>query len=156
MNGLMQCNKPRAKINYRILEAKLVREIPRAERVEGLPPEEQDRIASTLLLETVVIDVDGLTEEDGTTPLKYTKDLGLQLLFDPDCKVFTAGCPAGRAALSSESLLAPTHTGTQRLSMSLSAHRAHRDSNFAPAADPETSLVARKQTRQRRNSCLAS
>jgi hypothetical protein len=28
-------------------------------RVEGLSPEEQDRIASTLLLETVVIDVDG-------------------------------------------------------------------------------------------------
>jgi hypothetical protein len=111
MNGLMQCNKPRAKINYRILEAKLVREIPRTERVEGLSPEEQDRIASTLLLETVVIDVDGLTEEDGTTPLKYTKDLGLQLLFDPDCKVFTAGCAYAASVVAQRKKAAETTEG---------------------------------------------
>lgn len=77
--------------DYRILEGKLVREIPRTERVEGVAPADQDRIAGRLLLETVVIDVDGLTEEDGKTPLKYTKELGAQLLLDPDFKVFQAG-----------------------------------------------------------------
>jgi hypothetical protein len=59
--------------DYRILEAKLVREIPRGERVEGVAPADQDRIAGRLLLETVVIDVEGLTEDDGTTPIPYTK-----------------------------------------------------------------------------------
>lgn len=78
--------------DYRILEAKLVREIPRAERAEGISPEDQDRIAATLLLETVVIDVDGFTEDDGTTAIKYTKDVGRAWLFDPDFKVFQAGC----------------------------------------------------------------
>src|SRR5215471_18762872 len=46
--------------DYRALEAKLVREIPRAERIEGVSPKEQDRIAGQLLLETVVLDVEGL------------------------------------------------------------------------------------------------
>jgi hypothetical protein len=43
--------------DYRALEAKLVREIPRAERIEGVSPKEQDRIAGQLLLQTVVLDV---------------------------------------------------------------------------------------------------
>jgi hypothetical protein len=80
-------------------------------RVEGLSPEEQDRIASTLLLETVVIDVDGLIEEVGTTPLKYTKDLGLQLLFDPDCKVFTAGCAYAGSVVAQRKKAAETNEG---------------------------------------------
>src|SRR6185503_16651078 len=62
--------------DYRILEGKLVREIPRGDRVEGVAPGDQDRIAGRLLLETVVIDVEGLTEDDGKTPIKYTRELG--------------------------------------------------------------------------------
>jgi hypothetical protein len=77
--------------DYRILEAKLVREIPRADRAEGVSPADQDRIAGTLLLETVVLDVFGLTEDDGTTPITYRKELGRQLLLNPDFKVFQAG-----------------------------------------------------------------
>jgi hypothetical protein len=77
--------------DYRILEAKLVREIPRTERAEGVLPADQDRIAGTLLLETVVLDVQGVTEDDGTTPIRYSKELGRQLLLDPDFKVFQAG-----------------------------------------------------------------
>src|SRR5262252_734052 len=45
--------------DYRALEAKLVREIPRAERIEGVSPKEQDRIAGQLLLQTVVLNVEG-------------------------------------------------------------------------------------------------
>jgi hypothetical protein len=48
--------------DYRALEAKLVREIPRAERIEGASPKEQDRIACQLLLQTVVLDVAGLEQ----------------------------------------------------------------------------------------------
>lgn len=78
--------------DYRILEAKLVRQMPSADRVEGLTPEDQDRIAGTLLLETVVIDVEGLTEDDEVTPVKYTKEIGAVMLLDNDFKVFRAGC----------------------------------------------------------------
>jgi hypothetical protein len=74
-----------------VLEAKLVREIPRADRLEGLKPADQDRIMGTLLLETVVIDVEGLTEDDGKTPVTYTRELGQQLLLDQDYRVFRAG-----------------------------------------------------------------
>jgi hypothetical protein len=77
--------------DYRVLEAKLVREIPRADRLEGLKPADQDRIMGTLLLETVVIDVEGLTEDDGKTPVTYTRELGQQLLLDQDYRVFRAG-----------------------------------------------------------------
>lgn len=78
-------------VDYRILEGKMVREIPRSQRAEGVSPEDQDRIAGKLLLETVVLDVDGLTEDDGVTPIKYTKEVGAKLLLDPDFRVFQAG-----------------------------------------------------------------
>ncbi|ODM77796.1 hypothetical protein [Bradyrhizobium elkanii] len=77
--------------DYRLLEGKLVREIPAGDRAEGLAPADQDRIAGILLLETVVIDVEGLTEEDGKTPLAYTREIGQKLLLDPDFRVFQAG-----------------------------------------------------------------
>jgi hypothetical protein len=78
-------------VDYRILEGKMVREIPRTQRAEGVTPDHQDRIAGRLLLETVVLDVEGLTEDDGVTPIKYTKELGAKLLLDPDFRVFQAG-----------------------------------------------------------------
>ena len=77
--------------DYRVLEAKLIREIPRADRLEGLRPADQDRIMGTLLLETVVIGVEGLTEEDGETPVTYNRELAQKLLLDPDYRVFRAG-----------------------------------------------------------------
>lgn len=77
--------------DYRVLEAKLTREIPRSDRIEGVKPAEQDRILATLLLETVLIDWDGMTEDDETTPIAYTRDLGKSLLFDPDARDFREG-----------------------------------------------------------------
>jgi hypothetical protein len=77
--------------DYRLLEAKLVRQIPRAKRAEGVSPADQDRIAGQLLLDTVVLDVDGLTEDDGETPIRYTRTLGEKLLLDPEFRVFQAG-----------------------------------------------------------------
>lgn len=77
--------------DYRILEGKMVREIPRTERAEGLSPKDQDRIAGRLLLDTIVLDIEGITEEDEVTPIKYTKELGSKLLLDPDYRVWAAG-----------------------------------------------------------------
>lgn len=76
--------------DYRLLEAKLVREIPRAARVEGVSPEDQDRIAGKLLLETIVLDVQGLTDENDA-PLSWSRELAEKMLLDPDYRVFQAG-----------------------------------------------------------------
>jgi hypothetical protein len=77
--------------DYRVLEAKLTREIPREERIQGMSPAAQDRMIGTLLLETVLVDIDGLTEEDGVTPLRYSRELGERLLLDPDFRKFRDG-----------------------------------------------------------------
>jgi hypothetical protein len=73
--------------DYRLLEGKLLREIPRGQRVSGLSVADQDRITVKLLVETVVLDIDGMTEDDDVTPIKYTKDLGAKWLSDPDYRV---------------------------------------------------------------------
>lgn len=77
--------------DYRILEGKLVREIPRTQRAEGVSPADQDRIAGRLLVETVVLDIEGITEDDEVTPIPYTKALGTKLFLDPDYRVWAAG-----------------------------------------------------------------
>lgn len=74
--------------DYRLLEGKLLREVPKSQRVSGLSVADQDRISATLLLETIILDVEGLTLDDEVTPIKYTKELGAQLLGDPDFRVF--------------------------------------------------------------------
>lgn len=74
-------------MDYRVLEAKLTRELPRASRVDGLSPADQDRIVGTLLLQTVLIDVQGLEDEVGA-PLPYSRELGQKLLLDADFRSF--------------------------------------------------------------------
>lgn len=86
--------------DYRLLEGRLVREIPQAQRLTGISPADQDRIAGTLLLETIVCDVDGLTEDDDTMPLKYTKELGKTLLLNPDFRRFQAGAAYAAAVVA--------------------------------------------------------
>jgi hypothetical protein len=76
--------------DYRKLEAKLIRQIPAALRAGGLPPAQSDRILGRCLLETVVLDVDGLTEDDEKTPIRYTRELGEKLLLDPEWRDFRA------------------------------------------------------------------
>lgn len=85
--------------DYRLMEAKLVREIPQAQRLQGIAPADQDRIAGTLLLETIVVDVDGLTGDDDA-PLVYTKELGKTLLLDPDFRRFQAGAAYAAAVVA--------------------------------------------------------
>jgi hypothetical protein len=71
--------------SYRALQGKLIREVPRDRRPAGvLSPADEDQINGKLLLETVVIDIEGITEDDEVTPIKYTRDLGEKLFLDPD------------------------------------------------------------------------
>lgn len=84
--------------DYRLLEGKLVREL-REQRggggvpaADGLLPDDQDRLVGTLLLETVVLDVDGFTEDaEGKIKIPYTRALGEKLLLDPDFRLFRDG-----------------------------------------------------------------
>jgi hypothetical protein len=94
-------------MDYRVLEAKLTREVPRSARIDGLSPSDQDRIVGTLLLETVLIDVQGLQDEVGE-PLPYSRELGQKLLLDADFRSFrdavawAADVVAKRRAVSEE------------------------------------------------------
>lgn len=74
--------------DYRKLQARLIREIPRSQRLEGLTPKDEDAIMSQLLLETIVLDVEGLEDDNG--PIPYTRQLGEKLLFDPQFQRFRA------------------------------------------------------------------
>lgn len=75
--------------DYRSLQGKLIRAVPKSDRVDGaIAPPDQDRINGTLALETVVIDIDGITEDDEVTPIKYSKDLGKKIFLDPDYRVW--------------------------------------------------------------------
>jgi hypothetical protein len=76
--------------DYRKQEARMIRQIPRGQRIHGLSPQDQDRILGQLLLDAVVLDVEGL-EDDVGNPLPYTKELGKTLLLDPQFRVFREG-----------------------------------------------------------------
>jgi hypothetical protein len=97
--------------DYRALEAKLVREIPRAERIEGVSPKEQDRIAGQLLLQTVVLDVESLEGDDGQ-PLKYTRELARSSCSIPSFASSRRVLPM--PARSSHSAARPTRSSTQK------------------------------------------
>jgi hypothetical protein len=75
--------------DYRALQGKLLREYPKEKRVDGaIPINDQDVITSKLMIETIVIDIDGITENDEVTPIKYDKALGAKLFTDPDFRVW--------------------------------------------------------------------
>jgi hypothetical protein len=76
--------------DYRALQGKLMREFPKEKRdADGvIPIADQDAINGQLYLDTIVTDIDGITENDEVTPIKYDKTLGAQLFTDPDYRVW--------------------------------------------------------------------
>src|SRR5919206_1518829 len=61
--------------DYRALQQKLLRAVPRGQSRDGrVPPEVSDRITATLLLETVLLDWDGLVG-DNDEPIPYSKEM---------------------------------------------------------------------------------
>lgn len=69
--------------DYRRQQAMLLKVVPRAKRRGGAVDfDETDRITSTLLLDTVLLDWRGL-EDDAGAPIPYSKDFARTLLFEP-------------------------------------------------------------------------
>lgn len=72
--------------DYRKLQGKLLRAIPRQQRVD-LSPDQQDEVAGKLLLETCLLDWRNLTDADGKV-IAYSKDLATELLTKPEYSRF--------------------------------------------------------------------
>lgn len=70
---------------------KLTAAVPRHKRVNGrIDPVERDRIGGQALAQTILLDWDGLTQEDGSV-LPYSPDLARKLLTEPEFRVFRDG-----------------------------------------------------------------
>jgi hypothetical protein len=68
--------------DYRRLQGKLLRAVPRSQRTD-LSPEQQDEIAGKLLLETCLLDWRNLTDADKKV-IPYSKELASDLLLKPE------------------------------------------------------------------------
>lgn len=68
---------------YRRLTDTLLRAIPRNKRIGGaIDPDERDRVTAECLVETVLLDWDGISDDDGK-PLPYSRETARRLLTDP-------------------------------------------------------------------------
>lgn len=76
--------------DHRMLQAKLIGAVPRAERIRGLSPEDQDRIDVECMVETVLLDWKGFETDDGA-PLEFGKSVARQYLADPDYAIVRGG-----------------------------------------------------------------
>lgn len=76
--------------DWRRLSTKLIAAVPRKHRVDGLDPDEQDRINAILIRDTGLLDWDNLEGDDGN-PIPYSKDMAQKLLTDPDTVKFREG-----------------------------------------------------------------
>jgi hypothetical protein len=73
--------------DYKRLEAKLIREVPRERRVFGLDPADAENIEAQCLAKTVLQDWAGI-EDDAGEPVQFSEAQALGLLSDPDFLVF--------------------------------------------------------------------
>src|SRR5690606_9864289 len=74
--------------DYRRMQSRLFEAEPRQYKVGGkLPPERQDNITAKCLLNTVLMDWEGLLDENGA-PIPYSKELASDLLTKPEYKRF--------------------------------------------------------------------
>jgi hypothetical protein len=74
-------------LDYRRLEAKLIRALPRKNRVNGLDPKDIDAIETRCLAETILVGWDGIEGDDGE-PLEFSQATAAALIGDPDYAVF--------------------------------------------------------------------
>lgn len=73
--------------DYQRLFNKLVTEIPRAERLKGPDAAVMRDITTRLLVETILIDWEGIDNDDGT-PLVFSKEKAREVLSDPNLIAF--------------------------------------------------------------------
>lgn len=68
-------------------EQELIRKVPRALRINGLPKANQDHINNTVLFECCLLDWRGL-EDDSGNPEPFSKELARKYLFEPEFEPF--------------------------------------------------------------------
>lgn len=74
--------------DFRAMQARLMEAEPRKYKVGGrLAPERQDVVTAKCLLHTVLIDWQGVLDDDGQ-PIPYTKELASEILTKPEYKRF--------------------------------------------------------------------
>jgi hypothetical protein len=79
--------RPLSNPKYQRLQSKLIQALPRAKRVGGRPDEdEQDRIISTCLLNTVLLGWRNL--KDGGEEVEFTPDMARMLILQPEFRDF--------------------------------------------------------------------
>jgi hypothetical protein len=72
------------------LEARLGAAVPKDKKLQNgfLLPEESDRIVTELLIETILVDWDGVREDDEAPAIPYSKEEARKLLSDPLLRPF--------------------------------------------------------------------
>lgn len=65
--------------DWRRLAQRLINAVPRKSRVNGLDPEEADRISAVILLQTGLLDWEGIEDDEGK-PIPYDKKKAAQYL----------------------------------------------------------------------------
>lgn len=69
--------------DFKRLQNRLIMAIPRKNRRNGLSVEDQTRIESRCVVDTILLDWDGLEDDDGRA-MPFSKELAADLLADPD------------------------------------------------------------------------
>ncbi len=69
------------------LESKLITAVPRKRRMNGLDPEDRERINGILLRDTSLLDWSGIDGEDGK-PEVFSKELANKYLTQPEYEAF--------------------------------------------------------------------
>jgi hypothetical protein len=73
--------------DWRKMQTRLINAVPRNRRMNGLDPDDSDRINGVLLRDTVLLDWDGLDGDDDQ-PIPYSKQKAGELLLDPQYAKF--------------------------------------------------------------------
>lgn len=74
--------------DYRRLQGKKMRALAAQRLAPDKEQEAAQQINNELLAETVLLDWEGIVQEDGVTPLAFTRELSAQLLADPEMRIF--------------------------------------------------------------------
>lgn len=77
--------------DWRKLRDKLIADIPRHKRIDGITAEDGDKVTATLLVETSLLDWDGLEDDDGK-PLPFSKAQASEYLNNPEYEGFRNAC----------------------------------------------------------------
>ena len=81
--------------DYRRLQNKLVMAVPRKNRRNGLSVEDQTRIESRCIIETILLGWEGIEAEESTDEKKvyipFSKEMAAELIADPDYAALRGG-----------------------------------------------------------------